>query len=207
MRTIGDCVPEMPRWELVSCSWRLLRSAGRAAALAEVEPSIELALGARRRAEDMTRSVWVQLTSGVMSVDELWMDWTGFGKAFQAVVEGRKKLTQLRKEIAFCELNPSWISVVPIGSTKVFKHSNLISYSLVAIRPGFPPMIPRVIMTTVLSHVSASIQRTPLRLTDQKRCSETGSSGHPEHWDTHLCCQLGDPAPVTSWTLASTRSL
>lgn len=128
----------MPRWELVSCSWRLLRRAGRAAALAEVEPSIELALGAKRRAEDMTRSVWLQLMSGEMAVDELWMVWTGVEKAFRAVVGGRKKLTQLRKEIAFRELSPRWISVVFIGSTKIFKYSNLISYSLVCPTSWFP---------------------------------------------------------------------
>lgn len=60
--------PEIPRWEFVSCSWRLLRKAGRAA-----EPSIEEALGAKRRAEDMTKSIDVQLRRGEMDGDGLSM--------------------------------------------------------------------------------------------------------------------------------------
>lgn len=63
----------MPRWALVICSCRLLRRAGRAAALAEVEPSIEVALGAKRRAEDMTMVVCDQLRSEEMTIDGLSM--------------------------------------------------------------------------------------------------------------------------------------
>lgn len=49
----------------------LLRRAGRAAALTEVEPSIEVALGAKRRAEDMAMVVCGQLRSEEMTIDGL----------------------------------------------------------------------------------------------------------------------------------------
>lgn len=82
----------MPRWALVICSCRLLRSAGRAAALAEVEPSIEVALGAKRRAENMTVVVCSQLKSEEMTIDGLSMVGWGDERLFVVVVQSRKKL-------------------------------------------------------------------------------------------------------------------
>lgn len=64
-------VPEIPRWELVSCSWRLLRRTGRAAAAALAERS-EAALGARIRAEDIATALWIAI-GGWMSDGS--MDW------------------------------------------------------------------------------------------------------------------------------------
>ena len=53
----------MARWGLLSCSFVVLRSAGRAAP-AEAEPSIEATFGAKNRAEDMIEAVRGQLRSG-----------------------------------------------------------------------------------------------------------------------------------------------
>lgn len=67
----------------------------RAAALAEVEPSIAVALGARRRAEDMAMVGPDQLRSEEMGIDGMSMVGWGDEKAFREllVVQSRKKLS------------------------------------------------------------------------------------------------------------------
>lgn len=101
--SIEDDSPEIPRWELVSCSWRLLRRAGRGAALAERS---EAALGARIRAEDIATAVWIAI--------EGWMSdgrWIGDGFCVQLVwlvVQGREKLqSRVLSKGATCNFSPS----------------------------------------------------------------------------------------------------
>lgn len=57
----------------MSWSCRLLRRAGRAAVLAEVEPSMAVALGAKRRAEDIEEVGLYTIEERRDGMDELWM--------------------------------------------------------------------------------------------------------------------------------------